>query len=70
MTERYVASTGRDLSSLRYYEALALFKLAVILEGTYTRERAAGVPDHENSMGALVPRLVRGALEFAHGDRR
>jgi aminoglycoside phosphotransferase (APT) family kinase protein len=69
MAEHYAAATGRDLSHLRYYEVLALFKLAVILEGTYARERAAGVPEENNLMGRLVPRLLSGAAEFARGER-
>jgi aminoglycoside phosphotransferase (APT) family kinase protein len=69
MAARYGAATGRDLGALAFYEALALFKLAIILEGTYARARAAGVPDEENQMAALVPRLLRGAAEFARGDR-
>ncbi|HZQ58164.1 MAG TPA: phosphotransferase family protein [Acidimicrobiales bacterium] len=70
MAARYGAATGRDLAALPYYEALALFKLAVILEGTFARERAAGVPDSANSMGEIVPRLLRGAAAFASGERR
>src|SRR5690606_14828954 len=34
MAQRYAAGTGRDLSALAYYQALSLFKLGVILEGT------------------------------------
>jgi aminoglycoside phosphotransferase (APT) family kinase protein len=69
MAARYAERTGRDLSALAYYEALALFKLAVILEGSYARQAAAGVPDSGNTMTALVPRLLRGAAEFARGER-
>jgi aminoglycoside phosphotransferase (APT) family kinase protein len=69
MAARYAERTGRDLGALAYYEVLALFKLAVILEGTYGRQRAAGVPDSDNTMAAMVPRLLRGAAEFARGER-
>lgn len=69
MAARYAERTGRDLSALAFYEVLALFKLAVILEGTYARERAAGTPDAESSMVDIVPRLLRGAAEFARGER-
>lgn len=69
MAQRYAERTGRDLSALAYYEALALFKLAVILEGTYARQRTAGVPEPDNTMAELVPRLIRGAAEFARGER-
>jgi aminoglycoside phosphotransferase (APT) family kinase protein len=69
MAARYQERTGRDLAALPYYEALALFKLAVILEGTFAREQAAGVPDNRNSMGRIVPRLLVAAAEFAVGKR-
>jgi aminoglycoside phosphotransferase (APT) family kinase protein len=69
MADRYAERTGRDLGALAFYEVLALFKLAVILEGTHARESAAGVPEAEQSMVEIVPRLVRGAAEFARGER-
>ena len=63
MAARYVERTGADLTALPYYEALALFKLAIILEGNYARTRDA-------HMEVLVPQLLRGAAEFARGKRR
>jgi aminoglycoside phosphotransferase (APT) family kinase protein len=69
MAERYEDGTGRDLSSLAYYEVLALFKLGVILEGTYARQAKAKVPEQDNTMAVLVPRLMAGAAAFARGER-
>jgi aminoglycoside phosphotransferase (APT) family kinase protein len=69
MAARYVQRTGRDLSALTYYEVLALFKLAVILEGRHAHEVSTGVPESETSMATLVPDLLRGAAEFARGQR-
>jgi aminoglycoside phosphotransferase (APT) family kinase protein len=69
MAKRYAERTGRDLSALAYYQTLALFKLAVILEGNYARAHAAGVPEADNLMAQLVPQLMRGAAEFARGQR-
>lgn len=69
MAARYAERTGRDLGALVFYEVLALFKLAVILEGTFARQHAAGVPERDNTMVELVPRLVRGAAAFARGER-
>jgi aminoglycoside phosphotransferase (APT) family kinase protein len=69
MAARYAERTGRDLGALAFYEVLALFKLAVILEGTYARESAAGVPEAERSMVDIVPGLLLGAAEFARGER-
>ncbi len=35
--ERYQARTGRDLSTLRYFEVFALFKIAVVIQQIYHR---------------------------------
>jgi aminoglycoside phosphotransferase (APT) family kinase protein len=69
LAAHYQQLTGRDMTALPYFEALALFKLAVILEGTFARQRHAGVPDDENMMVDTVPRLLRFASEFARGER-
>jgi len=37
MIERYEAKTGRAMRQLAFYEIFALFKLAIILEGSYAR---------------------------------
>jgi hypothetical protein len=55
---------------LTYYQVLALFRLAVILEGRHAREVATGVPATETSMATIVPDLFYGAAEFARGDRK
>ena len=69
LAARYAERSGADLSALPYYEALALFKLAVILEGTYARTAARGVPEGKNMMARLVPRLTVAAARFARGER-
>ncbi|WP_458683500.1 phosphotransferase family protein [Prescottella equi] len=69
LAARYEERTGRDLTALPYYECLALFKLAVILEGRVSRAIANGVPDKENTMAPLVERLMVAAAEFARGER-
>lgn len=68
LARRYADRSGRDLSALPYYECLALFKLAVILEGNYARAHAKDVPDAENKMTAMVPRLMTAAARFARGE--
>jgi aminoglycoside phosphotransferase (APT) family kinase protein len=70
MAVRYEEKTGRDLSALAYYEALSLFKLGVILEGTYARGRQSGVADDDNPMSFSAPRLFTVASEFARGERK
>jgi aminoglycoside phosphotransferase (APT) family kinase protein len=70
LATRYEHRTGAPLDYLPYYEALSLFKLAVILEGTYARLAAAGVTEApENTFTDGVPRLIRYAAEFARGTR-
>ncbi len=39
LVERYAAATGLDVSALHWYQALALWKLAILLEGSYRRFR-------------------------------
>jgi aminoglycoside phosphotransferase (APT) family kinase protein len=42
----YGESTGRSLGDLPWYFALACYKLACLLEGTYARSRAGQMPAH------------------------
>jgi len=37
LAERYARVSGRDISSLDYYEAFGYWKLACIIEGVYAR---------------------------------
>ncbi|MDH6679184.1 aminoglycoside phosphotransferase (APT) family kinase protein [Rhodococcus sp. LBL1] len=61
LADRYSTATGRDLSNLGWYTALALWKLAVLYE--YGRRRAeTGVGDQYYRDGALV----RSFLAAAH----
>ena len=70
LASRYEASTGVPLDHLPYFEALSLFKLAVILEGTYARLAADGIVDpSRNTFTEGVPRLIRYAAAFARGTR-
>jgi aminoglycoside phosphotransferase (APT) family kinase protein len=68
LAARYVERTARDLSALAYYEVLSLFKLAIILEGPYSRRKAAGVPESDNTAPG-IDRLMRAATAFARGER-
>lgn len=66
MAARYAERSGRDLTALAYYEALSLFKLGIILEGSYARAVAAGEPSRT---AQTVPALFRVAAAFARGER-
>ena len=66
LIERYASRTGRDLSDLSWYVVLAIWKLAILLEGSYARH-LAGMTDDPffERMEAGVPALARRALEVA-----
>lgn len=62
LADRYAGATGRDLSGLRWYTTLALWKLAVLYD--YSGRRAAsghGDPYYNNPR--LVPAFLREAEE-------
>jgi aminoglycoside phosphotransferase (APT) family kinase protein len=45
MTGRYADRSGRDVADLTYYTALAIWKLAILLEGSYSRHLAGTTDD-------------------------
>lgn len=56
---RYAARSGRDLHHLGFYEALACFKLAVILEGIHYRfAQGQTVGEGFASVGEMVEPLI------------
>jgi aminoglycoside phosphotransferase (APT) family kinase protein len=66
LVERYAARSGRNVPDLRWYEVLAIWKLAILLEGSYARHLAGATDDPffaELEHG--VPALARRALEVA-----
>ncbi len=67
LAERYASGTGFDLTHLRYYEVLSLFKLGCIMEGYYAREAAAGVA--HGRFSDTAPGLFADALRIARGER-
>ena len=66
LIERYSSSTGRDVGALDWYEVLATWKLAILLEGSYARHLAGATDDpFFAEMEHLVPALARRALSIA-----
>ncbi|HET9729640.1 MAG TPA: phosphotransferase family protein [Acidimicrobiia bacterium] len=62
--ERYAKQSGRDVSQLDFYEALAAYKLAIILEGIHARFlMGKTVGDGFEHIGAMVEVMVNNALE-------
>jgi aminoglycoside phosphotransferase (APT) family kinase protein len=64
LVERYATKTGRDVSALNWYQVLAVWKLAILLEGSYARH-LAGMTDDPffAEMEHGVPALAAKALE-------
>jgi aminoglycoside phosphotransferase (APT) family kinase protein len=69
MAQYYEERSGRDLRALPYYQALALFKLAAILEGRTAKAHHAGDESTAGEWAAMVDRLIDYALMFATGER-
>jgi aminoglycoside phosphotransferase (APT) family kinase protein len=66
---RYALASGRDLSDLAFYVALASFKSAVILEGIrYRYAHGQTVGDGFDQIGDLVEPLVAGGLTALRKD--
>jgi aminoglycoside phosphotransferase (APT) family kinase protein len=68
MIERYRGRAGRGVGDLTWYVVLALWKLAILLEGSYARH-LAGVTDDPffAELEEGVPGLARRALDTAEG---
>jgi aminoglycoside phosphotransferase (APT) family kinase protein len=66
LIDRYATATGLDVSRLDWYVVLAIWKLAILLEGSYARH-LSGVTDDPffERMKEGVPALARAALEVA-----
>ncbi|WP_235892250.1 phosphotransferase family protein [Mycolicibacterium hodleri] len=69
MAKSFEERSGRDLRSLPYYQALALFKLAAILEGRTARAHQAGDEAARHDWAAMVDRVIDYANKFATGER-
>jgi aminoglycoside phosphotransferase (APT) family kinase protein len=64
VVERYAKGSGLDVSQLDFYEALAAYKLAIILEGIHARYlMGKTVGDGFQHIGALVEVMVQSALD-------
>ncbi len=63
--DRYAAATGFDVSRIRYYEGLAHYRIAVIIEQIYARYVAGQTSDERFARFApLAPLLARAAVEL------
>ena len=65
LAARYAERSGRDISSLGFYQALGYLKLAVIAEGIHARHLAGQtVGAGFDAVGSAVPALVRAGLDM------
>lgn len=63
LIERYQAKAGTRVENLRFYETLAVWKLAILLEGSYARHLLGATDDpFFATMEQAVPALARRAL--------
>jgi aminoglycoside phosphotransferase (APT) family kinase protein len=65
LAERCARKSGRDLTELRFYQALAYFTLAIIAEGIHARHWAGHtVGDGFGTVGSAVPGLLVAGLDL------
>jgi aminoglycoside phosphotransferase (APT) family kinase protein len=66
LVERYAAATGRDLSGFDWYQAFSAWKLAIVLEASYTKyRRGESRNPHHEAFGFVVDQLLSRARQFA-----
>lgn len=69
LARRYAELTGCSLDALPWYQALALWKSAIFLEGSYKRHLAGTTVDpFFAKLGRSVPALAKAALTLAHSS--
>jgi aminoglycoside phosphotransferase (APT) family kinase protein len=65
LAAHYAARSGRSIDHLPYYQALGLFRLACILEGSWARHvRGAADDPYFAALGAGVPAMARRARDL------
>ena len=66
LVDRYAACTGRDVSMIHYYEAFAVFKVAVVVQQIYYRYHQGLTKDTRfASMPEVIKVVLRAALRSA-----
>ena len=69
LIERYEQRSGRSMAALNWYQALALWKAAVFMEGNYKRFLTGSTDDaYLGLFDEGVPALADKALEVAHAE--
>lgn len=69
LVARYAERTGRHMEHVAFYVALAIWKLAILLEGSYRRHLAGTTDDpFFATLDRGVPALAQRALAVCHGE--
>jgi aminoglycoside phosphotransferase (APT) family kinase protein len=70
MLDRYEAKTGRKMTDFPFYQAFAIFKLAIIMEGSYSRFVLGQTDDPLfDQMKERVPALATTAWKVCQSAR-
>ncbi|MGI9057933.1 MAG: phosphotransferase family protein [Ktedonobacteraceae bacterium] len=70
ITDYYAERSGRTVRDMAFYEALAIWKLAILLEGSYSRHRSGTTDDPFFArLDEGVPALARRALRVCHNAK-
>jgi aminoglycoside phosphotransferase (APT) family kinase protein len=69
LAERFASRTGWDVSNVRYYEVVSLFKLGCIMEGHHANEMTSLAPGAEPRFATTAPGLFADAVRIIHGER-
>lgn len=68
LVERYAARSGRDVSHIRFYHTLGLYRLVVICAQIYIRYRRGQTQDQRfEGFGLMIPLLAQAAHQTALG---
>ena len=68
LVDRYASRTGFDVSGIRYYEVLSLFKLSCIMEGQYANHMRTRPDKPLGPYTNIGPGLMDDALRIARGE--
>ena len=70
LVARYAQRSGRDVSNIKYYHALGLYRLTVIIAQIYVRYARGQTKDRRFAVfGEWVPQLGRAAVNIAMGGK-
>ncbi len=67
LVQRYAQRSGRDVSAIRFYHALGLFRLVVICAQIYIRYKRGQTQDQRfESFGTMIPLLAQAARDLTN----